>query len=396
MIVPAIRRLQFFLVFAITVSACITVPKQPISTTVSGLYTQGFQEYPKPTREPTNPGPALPSTPPEIPSAAAATTETPIQAPPKEASVQIIPVAGELSQPDAEISGMAWYGDLLLMLPQYPERYPSQSSTSSLFAATKSEILGYLDGRVSGSIKASRIPIYNANFVEDIPGYEGFEAIAINNDQVMLSIEANDGGVMRGFLIQGQIQVDGSSIKLDPGSLVEIPVPIQLFNASYETLVFSHGNALAFFEANGRDINPEPRVAVSDLDLEAFMQVSLNNIEYRITDATDIDSEGYFWVLNIFMPIEFWFYTNSDPLTIQYGRGETHRDNYHVERLLEFKYNDGQITLSKKPPLYLELIDDVNARNWEALVRLDDHGFLAMTDTYPETILAYIPFPDYQ
>ena len=94
------------------------------------------------------------------------------------------------------------------------------------------------------------------------------------------------------------------------------------------------------------------------------------------------------------MPIEFWYYTNFDPIGEQYGLGKTHQENNHVERLLELKYNDGRIIPSGKPPVYIELVNDIRSRNWEALVRLDERGFLAMTDTYPGTILAYIPFPD--
>ena len=149
----------------------------------------------------------------------------------------------------------------------------------------------------------------------------------------------------------------------------------------------------AFFEANGRDLNPGPSVLQYDSHNSSFAELDFDNIEYRITDSTALDVDDKLWVLNVFMPIEFWYYTNSDPISEHYGIGETHSINNHVERLLELKYNEGQITLSGEPPLYLELIDDTNSRNWEAIVRLDERGFLAMTDTYPGTILGFIPFP---
>ena len=57
-------------------------------------------------------------------------------------------------------------------------------------------------------------------------------------------------------------------------------------------------------------------------------------------------------------------------------------------------YNDGEpIQLTDTQPVQLELIDDYNSRNWEALALLDDLGFLAMTDSYPETIFGFIPYP---
>jgi len=140
-------------------------------------------------------------------------------------------------------------------------------------------------------------------------------------------------------------------------------------------------------------LNSEPNAFVKEGTSQEFTSLDLFNIEYRLTDATDLDSEGRFWVLNVFVPIEFWFYSNSDPIIDQYGQGSTHAANIHVERLLELKYNDGQISLSGNPPIQIELIDDANPRNWEALVRIDDLGFLAMTDTYPGTILGFIHKP---
>ena len=131
-----------------------------------------------------------------------------------------------------------------------------------------------------------------------------------------------------------------------------------------------------------------------DESFSSISTVDLSNIEYRLTDATALDENGNFWVINIFMPVEFWLYTISDPLFETYGKGQTHADNMNVERFLELHYNQDNITLTDTEPIQLELIDQFNSRNWEALVALEDKGFLAMTDTYPETILAFIPLPD--
>jgi hypothetical protein len=35
-------------------------------------------------------------------------------------------------------------------------------------------------------------------------------------------------------------------------------------------------------------------------------------------------------------------------------------------------------------------MDGQYARNWEAIARLDDVGFLLATDKYPETIFAFV------
>jgi len=236
------------------------------------------------------------------------------------------------------------------------------------------------------------MPLLNSNQLTAIPGYEGFEAVAVNGNQVFLTIEANHRGVMQGYLIQGSFQENAREISLDPETLTEIPTPVQIFNAAYESIFIATSDAVTLFEANGRDLNPSPIAYQKVQSAPDFVPLEMPSIEYRLTDATDLDSEGRFWVLNIFIPIEFWYYTLNDPIKDQFGQGTTHEKNFQVERLVELKYNQDKITLSGNPPLQIELSAEGNSRNWEALVRLDELGFLAMTDTYPDTILAFIPF----
>jgi len=330
--------------------------------------------------------------PPAAPTNAPTNTTIPIE--PKEAAVQRIPLDGALSLPEVEISGMAWYGDKLIILPQYPDNYRTETGLPGLFAISKSDLLDVLDGEKKDPIGSIRIPINNTQVAEQIPGYEGFEAIAINGDQVYLAIEANYLGEMKAYFIQGSISQDGFSIDLNPDSLLELELPAQIFNAAFESLVVIDNQVLALFEANGHELNPEPKALKIDPLLGTLTKIDSENFEYRFTDATKPDSDGNFWVLNVFVPIEFWYYTNSDPISEQFGKGKSHQGNNHVERLLELKYNDGKIQLSGKPPLYIELIEEASSRNWEAITRLDERGFLVMSDTYPGTILGFIPFPE--
>jgi hypothetical protein len=68
-----------------------------------------------------------------------------------------------------------------------------------------------------------------------------------------------------------------------------------------------------------------------------------------------------------------------------------------VERLVEFQLSHAGIVLVDRPPIQLELPDNLLGmigRNWEGLVRLDERGFLLATDTFPGTILAFVPTPE--
>ena len=53
-----------------------------------------------------------------------------------------------------------------------------------------------------------------------------------------------------------------------------------------------------------------------------------------------------------------------------------------------------KIVLVDSPPIQMELLGSTqnDARNWEGLVRLDNLGFLLITDEHPKTMLVYIPY----
>ncbi len=74
-----------------------------------------------------------------------------------------------------------------------------------------------------------------------------------------------------------------------------------------------------------------------------------------------------------------------------FGRGPTHRRGPAVERLVEFHLNGERIEPTGRAPIQFEL--HAEARNWEGLARLGGRGFLVATDTYPETLLAFVPAP---
>ena len=67
-----------------------------------------------------------------------------------------------------------------------------------------------------------------------------------------------------------------------------------------------------------------------------------------------------------------------------------------VERLLEFQVTPTGIVRTDTPALPLQLLPNNVARNWEGVVRLQTaelNGFLIITDSFPETILAYVGLP---
>jgi hypothetical protein len=54
------------------------------------------------------------------------------------------------------------------------------------------------------------------------------------------------------------------------------------------------------------------------------------------------------------------------------------------------KIEEFGIQLVESAPLYLRLNLDGESRTWEGIVRLDDIGFLLVTDSFPRTIFGFV------
>ena len=333
----------------------------------------------------------------------------------KEAPIekQIIEIAlkGPLSNPLSEVSGLAWYNDYLIVLPQYPGRIESKYD-GKLFAIPKKEILSYLKkiekNKEVPPIEPREIDFISHDIYKSIDSFEGFEALEFWGNRVFIIIEASPAQMVC-YLVKGEITPDLSRITLEKsGKPVKIQAQASISNASYETILVTEDKVTAIFEGNGRNVNVSPLAYVYDHELNFIYAIAFPNIEYRITDATRVEN-GKFWCINYFWPGETGKYKPAeDPLAKEYGQGKTHAQSKIVERLVEFEYIDmepekyksgdsvkteySKIVLTGTPPVQLQLLASGkgNARNWEGIVRLDKRGFLIVSDEHPRTILGFV------
>ncbi len=315
-----------------------------------------------------------------------------------------LPLAPPLNGRDAELSGLDWYGDWLVLLPQYPELYGG-----ALFALHRDDILAYLDGYKSGQanepLAPRRITLDIAEII--IPGYEGYEAIVFDGDAVYFTIEVRTGGQpargMAARLVTGIVLPDAdgapATIRLDPAApslAVELDAPTSLMNISDEALVVVDERVFSLYEANGRNVNPAPRAHVFSPISGALATVPFPTVEFRITDATQVDDAGCFWAINYFWPGERALLNPAvDALaatatTQQVNQAEAPANVQPVERLVEFCVGAEGIALASAPPIGLRRLPGNVARNWEGVARLDGRGFLLVTDQYPRTLLGFV------
>jgi hypothetical protein len=311
---------------------------------------------------------------------------------PAEQPVTRIALSGPAADLSAEISGMAWYGDYLIMLPQYPHQL-AEVGDGFVFALHRADILAYLDGRSSGPLEPLAVPFEAPGLKDQIPEYEGYEGIAFSGDRAYLTIEAGEDDKMIGYIVSGWMAPDMGKLTVDTGNVTPIAVQTGLDNKSDEALIVLDDRIVTFYEVNGAALNPRPVAHAFSLDLQPLGTLPMAALEYRLTDAALAPGGNRFWVINT-----FFFYKDEnlrpafDPLAETFGEGPTHAKIDAVERLVELEYSESGVRLTGTPPIQLELPTFIT-RNWEGLVLLDGRGFLLMTDRFPDTFLGFVPMP---
>ena len=253
----------------------------------------------------------------------------------------------------------------------------------------RSDIAGALAGNTR-NLEPFPIPLTSAFPLRQLEGYEGLEAIAFDGNKVFLAVEARMRGHMQGYLLEGAIQEQGGSLRIALDRSTVLEPQTRLMNQAYETLIVWQDKIIALYEVNGTDINPDRKALVHDWDLSPQPAWSMPVIEYRLTDATQPDTQGWFWAVNFFWPGDKRLLPATDELRERWGEGPTHAQTEIVERIVAMQVSEGRIELLDTPPLELVLLDEVVARNWEGIARWDEQGFLIVADQFPTTLLAHV------
>ena len=287
-----------------------------------------------------------------------------------------ITLNGDVTHPDQEISGLAWNGNNLILLPQYPD--------GVIFSIPKQEIIEFLESRKS-TITPKEISWETNKIEKDIKGFEGYESIVFDKGQLYVTIEAEHKNQNCGYIVIGAIKDCG--IKLEEETLKKIETPVTLRNMTFETILLSEESVITIYEVNSEIVNENPFYYEFDRNLDEYTKKAFPFTDYRITDATELDEEGKFWCINYFWPGDFKLLNpNADFNSINKNEIKP------VERLLEFQLLDDSIIRTNKPPVKIKLSEFGDSRNWEGIVRLDDIGFLIATDKFPGSILAFVPY----
>lgn len=318
-----------------------------------------------------------------------ATNAQPASPEAEETPVQVIPLVGPLGKPESRISGMAWVNDLLVILPADPS-FMGDSNSPALFAIPEGDILGFLSGINTSGVYPFQIAFDDSGLSTQLSGFRGYQALAYSGGRFYFIVEADTANGRRNYLVSGVMQSDLSSIVLDASKVVEIPS--QSGANTFRTLLIIGAELVAIPQSN--QLAGTPSAQRFDLSLNYLGSALFPVLDYLTTDASGLNSDNHFWVINRYAPGDPMPMTVPDSLAQRYGEGVTHQLSDITERLVEIAWTASSTTpemsLVNQSPLQLELWMK-GARNWQALVRLEGRGLLIATSQSPETILGFIP-----
>jgi len=308
----------------------------------------------------------------------------------------LIPITGPIADRQAEISGMTWMGDTLVVLPQDPTVFAAGDNLG-FFAFKRSTLEAAIAALLAGEsvvpLEPHRAECHAPGLSRVIRGFDGLEAMAIVGDACYMTVEAKEDTAMAGYLVCGHYDMVNETVRVDMTRLTGIPLGLNIHNIAEESILIDGERIITLSEANGANLTDDPRAKVFNLATDYQGSLPFPQIEYRVTDATALDADGRFWVVNYFFPPErAKLQPADDPEVARHGTVDGVTAETCVERLLELRLQGDEIVRTDTPPIYLALDPD-GCRNWEAIVRLGDAGFLLMTDKYPGTLFAFVPDP---
>jgi hypothetical protein len=296
-----------------------------------------------------------------------------------------IPLKGEAAERNLEMSGLAWYGDNLILMPQYVDK-----EAPGFYFLKKDQINNWLESDRVDALIPEKIDLIFPKFDDSIGGFQGFEAVCFSGNNAYMVMESKDDDIMHSFLVSGKMDFKQKRLTINSEKLETIKLPVNIKNMGYESILKYKYRLMILFEANGANVNADPNAELYTTSLKHKASISFPNVEYRITDVTDVDSRGRFWALNYYWPGEKKrLLPAEDTILDGFEEGLTHQQNDHVERLVEFKINSKEIVRTSTAPI--QLVMEQKSRNWEGLARLDKKGFLMIVDEHPRTILAFVP-----
>ncbi|MDN3551325.1 hypothetical protein [Mucilaginibacter aquaedulcis] len=214
-----------------------------------------------------------------------------------------IPLPQSINGVNEEFSGMTMYNGRVYLEPQYGNYKETKLDGDFYIYSLLADSVGrVIDGKDTALTSYRTISVKNLNKLPDSVKtyYEGFEAIAIINNTVYLSIETNDTYDYC-FLLKGKLNEAKNELIIDPHHFVTLKRPLHVDNAGFESVAWlpHEKKLLAYYEYNG-----EPKGGsgyLIDIDFtKAPEKIETPQLYFRVTDIAVTGDDkiygiNYFW-----------------------------------------------------------------------------------------------------
>ena len=290
---------------------------------------------------------------------------------------------------NAEYSGLCWYENNLIMLPQYPSYFNKILGYDTIFMLSQDLISDTIKRKGKRVVAPAQIKVINNKAHELLPGYEGFEGICYDGEFFYLSIEYN-ATTNQGAIVKARLSEDETELEILNDEHLILDLPSNVFNASYESIFFYDNHIYLIYEANGKRINRNPIAKRISRDFQTVEDVAFEAIEYRITDVTAFDEEGKGWAINYFFPGDLDHYLPDEDFIPNNYVAENNTE-IGIERLIPLRVMENKIEYdNSRKPIYIKKEKRDISYNWEGVVKYHNNSFFIATDKYPQTVLRFL------
>jgi hypothetical protein len=313
----------------------------------------------------------------------------------KDFTVQKLSLPAEIEYYDNQFSGMYIYKEALFLMS---ESRLQDNREAKLYAIKMTDV----DRKMTDTafvlpfkkyvIKNLEILRNKMNVLGD--DYEGLEAIAIEDNEVYLTVETTTPS-NKCYLIKGILK--DTVVELDVAFLSPLPKPVDknnnhIYNAGFEAIAIIDKTIFTFFEYNWF---PEKNLAIA-ITPTVFTSVmyqlpTVEKIPFRITDITKTSK-------STFTAINFFYKGEGEDTVYRVNKKDKANDNLIRDgygyksycRLVKLKYKNYKFTWE---PLW-EFPVEYMGYNWEAIASYKE-GYFIMNDKYTtarpySSVLLYI------
>jgi hypothetical protein len=298
-------------------------------------------------------------------------------------TIHHLPLPGELASADNQFSGLYVHEGRLFLLS---ECRLQEKAEAKLYAINLSD----LDRKINDAsyiLPYRKYPIYNLHILFDKihaagQNYEGLEAMIIDSNKVLLSVET-DTPSPNCYMLTGQINDTAimlNAVMSTPLSKPKTADSSFIYNAGFEAMTIKDDHIFAFYEFNyfpsGNFVYQFDQQTLKNNSTQH--KVAIKKLPFRVTDITYV-GKNHFTAIN-------YFYMGDGPDSVYRTPAKDRRNNKRIKDEAGYKNYCRLIDIKLKgsgfrwKPLW-DFPEQFMGYNWEGIAAYKN-GYFITNDKY--------------